>query len=37
VIEVRTMIAHPMETGYRPGCRWQGLPRDLIRRFTLYL
>ena len=34
VIEVRTMIAHPMETGYRPGADGKVLPRDLIRRFT---
>ena len=34
VIEVRALIAHPMETGYRPGAEGQLLPRDLIRRFT---
>lgn len=34
VIEVRTLIAHPMETGYRPGADGQVLPRDIIRRFT---
>jgi sulfur-oxidizing protein SoxZ len=33
VIEVRTLIAHPMETGYRPGADGKVLPRDLIRRF----
>ncbi len=33
VIEVRTLIAHPMETGYRPGADGQILPRDIIRRF----
>lgn len=33
VIEVRTLIAHPMETGYRPGADGQVLPRDIIRRF----
>ena len=33
-IEVRTLIAHPMETGYRPGADGQPLPRDLIRRFS---
>lgn len=32
--EVRTLIAHPMETGYRPGADGQPLPRDLIRRFS---
>lgn len=34
VIEVRTMIAHPMETGYRPGADGKILPRNLIRRFS---
>jgi len=34
VIEVRTLNAHPMETGYRPGADGKVLPRDLIRRFT---
>jgi len=32
-VEVRTLIAHPMETGYRPGADGQVLARDLIRRF----
>lgn len=34
VIELRTLIAHPMETGYRPGADGQTLPRNLIRRFV---
>lgn len=34
VIEVRALIAHPMETGYRPGADGRVLPRDIIRRFT---
>ena len=34
VIEIRTMIQHPMETGYRPGTNGKLLPRDIIRRFT---
>jgi sulfur-oxidizing protein SoxZ len=34
VIEVRTMIAHPMETGYRPGADGKVLARNLIRRFS---
>ena len=34
VIEVRTLIAHPMETGYRTGDAGAILPRNLIRRFT---
>ena len=32
--EVRVTIAHPMETGYRPGADGRVLPRDIIRRFT---
>jgi sulfur-oxidizing protein SoxZ len=34
VIEIRTLIQHPMETGYRPGPNGKLLPRDIIRRFT---
>lgn len=34
VVEVRTLIAHVMETGYRPGADGKVVPRDLIRRFT---
>jgi len=34
IIEVRTLIAHPMETGYRPGENGAILPRNLIRRLT---
>lgn len=34
VIELRVMIAHPMETGYRPGADGRVLPRDILRRFT---
>ena len=34
IIEIRTLIAHPMETGYRPGENGAILPRNLIRRLT---
>ena len=34
VIAIRTLIAHPMETGYRTGDGGTALPRDLIRRIT---
>jgi len=34
VIEIKTLIAHPMETGYRPGPSGVLLPRDIIDRFT---
>jgi sulfur-oxidizing protein SoxZ len=33
VVQVRVTIAHPMETGYRPGADGRVLPRDIIRRF----
>ena len=33
IIEIRVLIQHPMETGYRPGADGKVLPRDLIRRF----
>ena len=34
VIEIRALIAHPMETGYRPGADGRVLPRNILRRFT---
>ena len=34
IVEIRTLIAHPMETGYRRGDDGSLLPRNLIRRFT---
>lgn len=34
VIEVSALIAHPMETGYRPGADGRVLPRDIVRRFA---
>lgn len=34
VIEVRATIAHPMESGFRPGADGRALPRDIIRRFS---
>jgi sulfur-oxidizing protein SoxZ len=34
VIEIRTLIGHSMETGYRPGADGQTLPRDIIHRFS---
>ncbi len=37
VIEVRTLIAHPMETGYRNGADGRPLPRDILRRFECRL
>ena len=34
IVEIRTLIAHPMETGYRRGDDGALLPRNLIRRFS---
>jgi sulfur-oxidizing protein SoxZ len=34
LIQVRTLIAHPMETGFRPGADGKVLARDIIRRFS---
>ncbi|MES2758189.1 MAG: thiosulfate oxidation carrier complex protein SoxZ [Pseudomonadota bacterium] len=34
VFEIRALIAHPMETGFRPGADGKVLPRDIIRRFS---
>jgi len=34
IIEIRALIAHPMETGFRPGSDGKPAPRDIIRRFT---
>jgi sulfur-oxidizing protein SoxZ len=33
VIEIKTLIAHPMETGYRVGPTGAAIPRDIINRF----
>jgi sulfur-oxidizing protein SoxZ len=35
-IEIRTLIAHPMETGYRPGEDGKVLPRNLIRQLVVH-
>lgn len=34
VLEIKALISHPMETGYRPGADGRVLPRDIIRRFV---
>jgi sulfur-oxidizing protein SoxZ len=34
VIEIKTMIAHVMETGYRIGVTGKSIPRDIIDRFV---
>lgn len=34
VVEIRTLIQHPMETGFRPDANGKLLPRDIVTRFT---
>jgi len=34
VVQIRALIAHPMETGYRLDAAGKPLPRDILRRFT---
>ena len=34
VIEIKTLITHPMETGYRLGPTGAAIPRDIIHRFA---
>jgi sulfur-oxidizing protein SoxZ len=34
IIEIRAMIAHPMETGYRAGANGTAVPRNIINRFA---
>jgi sulfur-oxidizing protein SoxZ len=34
VIEVKTLISHPMESGYRVGTNGALIPRDIITLFT---
>lgn len=36
VVEISCLIAHPMETGYRPDAEGRLLPRDILRRFTCH-
>ena len=34
VFEIKTLISHRMETGFRPGTNGQLIPRDIIQSFT---
>ena len=34
VIEVRATIAHPMETGFRPGADGRPVVRNILQRFN---
>jgi sulfur-oxidizing protein SoxZ len=33
-VEIKTLISHPMESGYRAGPNGSVIPRDIIRRFV---
>ena len=34
VIEIKTLVSHPMETGYRRDSMGNAIPRDIINRFV---
>ncbi|KZE35495.1 thiosulfate oxidation carrier complex protein SoxZ [Chelatococcus daeguensis] len=34
IVEIRAMLAHPMETGFRTGTMGKTIPRDIINRFV---
>jgi sulfur-oxidizing protein SoxZ len=34
LVEIKVLIAHPMETGFRPGPNGQLLPRNIVTRFA---
>ena len=34
IIEIRALLQHPMETGYRPGMDGKIVARDIVRRFS---
>jgi sulfur-oxidizing protein SoxZ len=34
VIEIRALVAHPMETGYREATNGKAIARNIIRRFV---
>jgi sulfur-oxidizing protein SoxZ len=34
VIEIKTLVAHPMESGFRVGTNGSPIPRDIITLFT---
>lgn len=36
IIEISTIIGHPMESGFRPGADGQRLPRNIIERFSCH-
>ena len=36
IIEIRALIQHPMETGFRRGPRGEEIPRDIITEFECF-
>jgi sulfur-oxidizing protein SoxZ len=34
IVEIKTMLQHPMETGFRPGPDGRLYPRDIVKRFV---
>jgi sulfur-oxidizing protein SoxZ len=34
IIEIKALILHPMETGFRPGTNGRIIPRNIIERFV---
>jgi sulfur-oxidizing protein SoxZ len=34
IVEVKALIAHPMETGYRHDIKGEPIPRDIIKSFV---
>src|SRR5215470_17188318 len=36
VVEIKTLISHPMESGYRVGTNGALIPRDIIQIFTCH-
>ena len=34
IVEIKTLVSHPMETGYRRSQTGAPIPRDIIRRFV---
>lgn len=32
IIEIKALVGHPMETGFRPGVDGKTLPRDIIKK-----
>ncbi len=34
VVEIKALILHPMETGFRPGTNGRIIPRNIVERFS---